>query len=455
MLWTLHDEHTLVTRSDPPSRPRRDYLRALVAAGGTAALSACLEAVSDDEGGGDPESGVDAPSGTDDPDSLSARQHAWNEALETDADGNVRPPEHHVLVALSLHDDVIDGAGAGGGDPVDETARETTETALRTLERAYEWSNEGLVFTLGYTPAYFDRFEEPLPDGVDLPEPEALTARESPDFDAFDALLHLASDDPAVVLAVEEGLFGERDRLNGVELEADLSTVFERLGGRRRTGFVGEGLPADHADVEGVPESVPEDAPFFMGFRSGFRESQATEDRVTIESGPFAGGATQHVESLEINLGQWFEQESHSQRVSKLFSREHALEERVGDVGERLATANGLTDERIEATADDAREHNVVGHAQKAARARDDGEPIILRRDCNTVDGDRPGVHFVSLQRRLEAFVRVRDAMTGADLDVPGANNGIRHYLFVDRRGNYLLPPRSLRALPPADPTSD
>lgn len=439
-----------MTLPDRSSLSRRDYVRALVAVGGASALGACLEAVGDGEDGA-----PDVPSGTDDPESLPDRQHAWNEFLETDADGNVRPPEHHVLAALSLRDGVIDGDGSGDGDPVDPDARETTKTALRTLERAYERSNEGLVFTLGYAPAYFDRFDDSLPDAVDLPQPTALTATEAPAFDEFDAVLHLASDRPEVVLEAEEGLFGDRERLNGVDLETDLTGVFERLEDRRRTGFVGPGLPAEHADVPGVPESIPEEAPFFMGFRSGFRNSQAAEDRVTIESGPFAGGATQHVESMGLNLTQWFRQENHFQRVSKLFSREHAVDERVGDVGEELDVANGLTDDRIESTAADAREHSVVGHAQKAARAREGGDPILLRRDFNTVDGDRPGVHFVALQRTIDAFVRVREAMTGADLDVPTANNGIRHYIFVDRRGNYLLPPRSLRALPPANPAAD
>ncbi len=396
------------------------------------ALGACLE-LSDDES-------PDVPSGTDDPGSLPERQHAWNESLATDEDGNVLLPEHHVLVPLSLT------------TSIDDDARETVETSLRTLERAYEWSNAGLVFTIGYTPAYFERFDASLPDAVDLPAPEPLAPGEDPAFDEYDALLHLASDDPAVVLEAEEGLFGDRKKVNDHDVETDLADVFDRLEDRRRTGFVGEGLPAEHADVDGVPESIPEEAPFFMGFRSGFSASQASEDRVTIEAGPFAGGTTQHVESMDVNLTQWFEQENHYQRVSKLFSPEHAREELVGQVGEKLGTSNGLTTERIEATDADARDPGVVGHAQKTARAREDGSPLLLRRDFNTVDGDRPGVHFLSLQRRIGEFVRVRDEMTGADLEVPEANNGILHYVFVERRGNYLVPPRSLRALPPAIP---
>ncbi|SDR42155.1 DUF7405 family protein [Natronobacterium texcoconense] len=430
-----------MTLPDRSTLPRRDYLRTLVAVGGAGALAACLETVRND-------AERTIPAGTDDPDSLPERQHAWNDALPTDDHGNVIPPEHHVLVAVSLADDV---------DPAGDASkpRETVESALRTLERAYEWSNEGLLFTLGYTPAYFARFDESLPESVDLPDPEPLIRGGNPEFDEYDAVLHLASDEPDVVLEVEEALFGDRETVNGVDLERDLTEVFEPLEDHRRTGFVGEGLPAEHTDVPGVPDSIPEEAPFFMGFRSGFRRSQATEDRVTIESGPFAGGTTQQLSSMDLQLEVWFEQDNHFQRVSKLFSREHAEEELVGDYGEALADSSGLTDERIESTTADARQYGVVGHAQKTARARVDGEPPLLRRDFNTVDGDRPGLHFLSLQRDIDDFVRVREAMNGENLDVPSANNGILHYVFVDRRGNYLLPPRSLRALPTPDPDAD
>ncbi|GAB3035061.1 DUF7405 family protein [Natronobiforma cellulositropha] len=415
---------------------RRAYLRTAVAVGGAGALSACLERSGDDE----------IPRGTDDQRTLPGRQHAWNGVLERDDHGNVRPPEHHVLLALSLR-----------GEPTTED-RETVESSLRTLERAFEWGASGLVFTVGYSHAYFERLGEP-PAGVDLPAPTALTEREDPEVDEFDALVHLASDHASAVLAAEEALFGEVETLNGISVEVDLSSVFEREGALRRTGFVGPGLPAAETDLPAVPDAVPEDAPFFMGFRSGFRESQASEDRVTITEGPFAGGTTQHVSSMTLQLDVWFEQDSHAQRVAKLFSPEHADEGLVGEVGERLGDSSGLTSERIEATANDARRRGVVGHAQKAARAREDGQPLLLRRDFNTVDGDVPGLHFLSLQRTVEEFGRVREAMNGTDLAGSGVgtvlNNGILQYLFVDRRGNYLVPPRKHRALPPSAPTTE
>jgi hypothetical protein len=328
--------------------------------------------------------------------------------------------------------------------------RETVETAFRSLERAYAYDPAGLLFTVGYSPAYFEQVGADQP----VPDPEAITTLESPEFDGFDAVVHLASDEAPVVLEAEEALLGEVDEPNGVAMEATLEGVFERAE-PRRTGFVGPGLPAQRTHLDGVPDSIPEEAPFFMGFRSGFAESQAPEDRVTIRDGPYAGGTTMHVESLTLQLQTWFEQDSHTQRVSKIYSPEHAEEGLAGDVGEKLGTSTGVAGEIAERTERDARERGMVGHAQKAARARDDdGTPPLLRRDFNTVDNEVPGVHFLSLQRSIDEFVRVRQAMAGEDLAGEGVgqrlNNGILQYIFVRRRGNFLLPPREDRALPEA-----
>ncbi len=421
-------------RTDSNELPRREYVRSLVAVGGAAALASCVAELADRP----------APSGVDDPESLPVRQHAWNAFLSREDHGNHVTPRHHVLQYLSYR---------STGTP-SATDREHVETALRTLERAYEWSNEGLLFTIGYSPAYVDRFEDSLPADVDLPEPRSLSSLEDPAFDRTDALLHLASDSPAVLLRVEEALAGERDELNGISVDADLTTVFERVD--RRTGFVGEGLPAEkQAGIRGIPNSnpVPEAAPLFMGFRSSFRRNQATEDRVTIENGPFAGGTTQHVSKLRLQLEVWYEQDSHYQRVAKMFSPMHAEEELVGTVGERLTDSALIDDEVSDRTAEDARQFGVVGHAQKVARVREDGTPLLLRRDFDTTDDGEAGLHFLSLQRGIGDFERTREAMNGTDVAGTSAvgarlNNGILQYIFVQRRGNFLLPPRPRRALP-------
>ncbi|WP_226007219.1 DUF7405 family protein [Natrinema salinisoli] len=416
---------------------RRAFVRSAVAIGGSSALSACLQR----------EDVEDVPQASLAPDELPSRQHAWNDYLSTDDHGNVEPPEHHLLLAL---DYVGDGPAAADGE------REQLEAAFRTLERAYERGNGGLAFAIGYGPTYFDRFDASLPEDVDLPHPEALAPIEDPKIDEYDALVHLASDYGHVTLSAEEALKGELEDLNGIEVEGTFDGVFDVA--ERRTGFIGPGLPAERqSGVSGIPDGdpVPEDAPLFMGFKSGFRKTQASEDRVTIRDGPFAGGTTIHLSKIELHLHQWYEQDSREQRVAKMFSPTHAKEDLVEGVGNNLGDSSRVAEVGGSA-AEDARSEGTVGHAQKAARAREDGEPIVLRRDFDSTDDDRAAVHFLSLQRSIADFVKTRRAMTGTDLTEGSVgsrtNNGILQYISVRNRANYLVPPRNRRALPEPNP---
>jgi hypothetical protein len=91
---------------------------------------------------------------------------------------------------------------------------------------------------------------------------------------------------------------------------------------------------------------------------------------------------------------------------------------------------------------------------------REDDSPIILRRDFDSTDEGKAGVHFLSLQRGISDFEDTREAMNGTDLVERSAlgqrnNNGILQYMNVDRRGNYLVPPRRHRSLPVARPEED
>jgi hypothetical protein len=427
-----------------PGFSRRDFVKAAVAIGGTSALSACLG-----------REGPNLPRGPEDRSTLPDRQHAWNGFLPRDAHGNVAAPSHRVVLLLDLREE---------GPPTDEQRR-TVEQAFRSLERAYPRTHEtdgetaaGLFCTLSYSPYYFERFDGSLPDGVDLPKPEPLAAFEDPEPEDPDAVVHLASDYGSVVLGTEEALLGNEDSLNGVEMAASLDGVFERR--ERRTGFVGAGLPAEHDDVHGVPEGeVAEDSPLYMGFKSGFEKNQASEDRVTITEGPFAGGTTQHLSLLRLHLQQWYEQDSRYHRVATMFCPVHAEENLVEEVGENLGDTSLMEERGCPAhTEDDAREFGTVGHSQKSARAREDGSPLMIRRDFDSTDGGEASLHFLSLQETIADFVKTREAMNGTDVADSAAvgqrtNNGILQYLTVERRGNYLLPPRSLRALPPANPT--
>jgi len=414
--------------------PRREFLKSAVAVGGVAAFAACLD-----------RSEVDVPKGPSDLASLPERQHAWNDVLPTDDYGNPIAPRHRVLLLLNYGRD---------GTPTDDD-RQAMETALRGVEHAYERSGEGLLLTTSYSPAYFERFDQSLPESVDLPMPEALASFEDPKLDTPDAVIHLASNNAQVVLGAEEALKGNKGTLNGVEQpDSELIDVFEVID--RRTGFVGKGLPAENDDVEGVPEDeVPEESPLYMGFESGFKGNQASEDRVSIQKGPFADGTTQHISNITLNLNQWYNQDSRYQRVAKMFCPHHASEGTVEGTGDNLGTDTEMNE--CKHATDAAREEGVVGHSQKMVEVREDDEPLILRRDFDSTDGEQAGLHFLALQRGITDFVDTREAMNGDDLAEQSAvgqrnNNGILQYMNVTNRGNFLLPPRSLRALPPANP---
>ncbi|GAB3312977.1 DUF7405 family protein [Haloplanus salinarum] len=422
-------------------RSRRAVLKAAVALGGASALSACLDRTDDD------------PVPTGDPASKPPRQHAWREYVRHDDHGNTQLPSHQILLYLDF--DVE-------GPPTDED-QEALAASLTALDRAYAWRHEGLLHSLAYSPAYFDRFDASLPEGIDLPEPTALSPFESPTFDRQDAVLHLASDRADVVLTADRALRGERETANGVSVPplTEVATVASR-----RTGFVGAGLPAANQDAAGIPDSepVPEASPLFMGFEAGFRGNQATEDYVTIESGPFAGGTTKVIANLRQRLDDWYDEQSEAERVMEMFSPGHAENGLVEGVGDNLGSSSGI-DQFVDGIVDDAREHGRVGHAQKAARAnRDtDGNVRLLRRHFESTDdigSDQrvASLHFPSLQRRISAFEAVRRAMNGTDLTeaTPAirqrVNNGILEYIFVRRRGNFLVPPRRHRVLPTPRP---
>jgi hypothetical protein len=424
--------------------PRRDVLKTAVAVGGASALSACM-----DFGDSDP-----VPTG--DPEAKPPRQHAWREYIRHDEHGNSQLPNHQTLLYINFD----------GEDRPSTESRATLEQALGVLDRAYEWSHEGLLHSIAYSPSYFDRFDRSLPENVELPQPRALSSFESPTLDTQDAVVHLASDRADVVLEAEQALRGEREQANGESVDAHLTDV--ATVDSRRTGFVGAGLPADHQDAAGIPDSkpVPDASPLFMGFEAGFKGNQATEDYVTIQKGPFAGGTTKVIANLRQRLGDWYDEQSFEDRVKEMFSPGHAENDLVEGIGSNLGSESGI-DQFVDDIASAANEHGRVGHAQKAARAnRDaDGNVKLLRRHFESTDdigSDQKvaSLHFPSLQRSITDFEDVRRAMNGADLtEITPAirqrvNNGILEYIFVRRRGNFLVPPRRHRALPTPRPDS-
>ncbi|MFW6174405.1 MAG: DUF7405 family protein, partial [Chloroflexota bacterium] len=355
---------------------------------------------------------------------------AWNDYLSQDEAGNPVMPRFHRLLMFEVEENP-------GQDAVLRL-----EASLRTLERRFRRGPDGLMFVLGWAPGYFERW---LERDSPVERPQALSSFETPEFDDFDACLHLASDDEERLASVERALVDGAE-LSGAEGFLDIrGTLLLR---ETRTGFVGEGLPAARQEVSGVPADrpVPQDSPLFMGFKSGFRKNQATEDDVTIEDQPFVGGSTMQVSKLRLRLESWYNLFDESQRAARMFAPQVAPDEAAGFANEADTFSDSIEETAIE--------RGVVGHLQATGGARRNDRPIILRRDFNTTDGGEAGLHFVALQRSISDFVETRRAMNASGMSFQNpaitqrVNNGIKEFIFVERRANYLVPPRSQRAFP-------
>jgi hypothetical protein len=364
------------------------------------------------------------------PPGLPYRQHAWTATLARDPDGNPVSPRFDRLVFFNVE-----------GKPSPAHAR-VLEAALRTLERSYPWGPSGLLFTASWGPGYFERtlrVRSPIPYAMGLSDFEA------PTIDDYDLCLHLACDDERRLAAIEAALLntGPLRRADG---PLDISSALRWQ--ETRTGFTGAGLPAQRQDVQGIPSGNPVStgAPLFMGFKSSLRRNQASEDDVTIQSGPFAGGTTMQVSYMRLSLDTWYQNLSERERVARMYAPQ-VTPEQVAKFTTDASSDPNLLNQAIN-------RYGVVGHAQTSARARRNNKPLILRRDFNTVDGGQAGVHFVSLQRTIEDFITTRNAMnaSSAQLQNPSitdtVNNGINEFIFVAKRANYILPTRAGRSFP-------
>ncbi len=364
------------------------------------------------------------------PSGLPARQHAWTATLALDSEGNPISPRFDRLLFFDV-----------SGTPSPAYAR-VLEAALRTLERTYPWGPAGLLFTAGWGPSYF---EHRLRTASPIPVAAALSDFELPSIDDYDLCLHLACDDEQRLAAVEAALI-HGAALSGADGPLDLSSVLTWR--ETRTGFVGTGLPAANQNVGGIPPGNPvaKGAPLFMGFKSALRKNQATEDDVTIAAGPFAGGTTMHVSYMRLRLDSWYQDLSEGERVARMYAPQ-VTPEQVSRF-----TTDAPSDPKLLGQA--INHYGVIGHSQTSATVRRKNRPLIIRRDFNTVDGGQAGLHFVAVQQTIEDFVKTRRAMnaSSAQLQNPAitdtVNNGINEFIFVLKRANYILPPRSQRSFP-------
>jgi len=314
------------------------------------------------------------------------RQHAWDayELYDEEKETSL-PPEAQLLLNVDYMGDGVPSADH----------RKTVEKALDKLEEAFGWGNEGLLFTIGYSPAYFQRFSEdgeyPLPRGLDPKNPDTekpglLTPdqlvttpgvtlereenQDNPEPDAdddtgvvrgnYDAVMHLSSDNPEHILAAEQALWSETS-VNGVEFEAPFAGIFTKPEEPpdRRVGFVGHDTVSENLEKRtGFDDTkIPDDAVLSMGFNDLFRNSVPRETNATMledqrlvqpkPPGAFAQGTIQHLSKLDINLGSnvgdtddgWYDDHDLNERRKRMFSPDHT-EDNTGTVGERLGNSN-------------------------------------------------------------------------------------------------------------------
>lgn len=360
---------------------------------------------------------------------LPARQFAWGATLRTDEYGNSIAPRYDRLLMF----DVI-------GRPTPAYARRL-ESTLRELERAFEWGPDGLLFTVSWGPAYFALIGQHSP----IPPAKALSDFELPAIDHYHLCLHLACDSEARLQDVETALI-QGTPIPGVDRSISLASILRWR--ETRTGFTGSGLPAAHQNVGGIPPGNPvaKTTPLFMGFKSNLKRNQATEDDIAIADGPYTDGTTMHVSYMRLRLDSWYRDLGDRGRVARMYAPQVSPEQAAH------FTTDAASDPQLLNQA--IHRYGVVGHAQTSARARRKGRPIILRRDFNTVDGGQAGLHFVSVQRTIADFVTTRTAMnaSAAQLQNPSigdtVNNGINEFIFVLKRANYIIPPRSDRSFP-------
>jgi hypothetical protein len=391
--------------------------RFLIGAGGLAA-GGIASAVALEAGSSDSAVVPNVALGTQ-PHGLPSRQHAWDATLARDSHGNPIAPRHDLLIFFDVN-----------GTPTPDHVR-LLEATLRSLERAYPWSPKGLLFTASWGHHYFQHV---LGVASPVPRAKALSDFELPAIDEYDLCLHLACDD--------------EHRLHPLE-HALIAKLTPALRWREtRTGFVGAGLPAAHQRVGGIPsgDPVPKTSPLFMGFKSNLKKNQASEDSVTIDDGLFALGTTMQVSYMRLRLDSWYDGLSYRERVARMYSPQTT----PGEVDRITTDARSNPEQMGQAIT----RYGVVGHSQTSARARRNGKPLIIRRDFNTVDGGQAGLHFVSLQRRIEDFIATRTAMnaSSAQLRNPAitdtVNNGINEFIFVLKRANYIVPSRADRSFP-------
>jgi len=402
----------------------------------------------------------------------------------------VIPPRHHQLVTARL---------ATGRTPASlREAQHTLEQALGELDREFPATPSGLGLTVGWGLPYFRRFvpaqwKRHAPRNLATKGDAVLDARRFPSDPAYtileanDVILQFRSDRLDHIAAASKLILA---KTHGI---LDVTSI--------RRGFVGGpvdggvGLPKQMALKAGIPAAsrIPDAAPLFLGFTSSQRAALGPDLIANFETLPgltdqwpdgyFREGTTMHVSHLYLDLSNWYDNFSFTDRVWATFTPDLDAPDGTITVPEGSDQVADFT--RIN---DDVSLHGFTGHSasmQPATRLQADvrsnhgtvypkGTALIQRPDFDTLDSpfawtsnvirDRwsrypsAGVHFVAYAPTTDTFNRARLAMDGRytngtvlPADPTQPSRQFNSVLEATHRQNFLVPPRRHRSFPLAE----
>ena len=316
-------------------------------------------------------------------------QHNWTATLATDATATPVSPRFDRLLFFDLQQ-----------RPTATDVRRL-EAALRTLERLYPWGPEGLLFTVGWGPHYF---EHVLSVSSPIPRPKGLSDFELPTFDNYDLV-------PPPRLRRRGA--SRRDRARARPRQAAL--------GRDRSTWAATSAGARHEPASSAPDSRPPTRTptasrpatrYPPARRSSWASSRASRRtrraRTTSRSRPAVRRRNDHAGQLHAPPPRQLVRNPRRAGTG----RAHVLPRDHPGRGRTVHRRRPQPTRPLHAGRDPVRRRRPF---PDLGPRPPHGKPRIIRRDFNTVDGGLAGLHFVSVQRSIADFVATRNAMNAAN----------------------------------------
>ena len=263
------------------------------------------------------------------------------------------------------------------GRPTPQYAR-VLEATLRELEHAFPWGPDGLLFTVGWGPAYFKLI---WGRGPRSRRPKRSRDFELPAIDHYHLCLHLACDDESRLREIEAAL------VHGAPLAGDQGSLSARqascAGARRARASPAQACPPHTRTWAGSPRATrcSNLTPLFMGFKSGLKEPGDRGRR----GDPHGAIRRRHDDARQLHAPaarQLVRELGQRGRVARMYAPQ------VTPAEAARFTTDAASDPQLLNQA--IHRYGVVGHAQTSARARRNGSPIILRGTSTPSTAARP-----------------------------------------------------------------